>query len=228
MERTHRWATRSVAAHREQAERAAREGRPYQALYGSVQGSVYPELRQQSAAFISGLPTDGIAIGGVSVGESKTDMGDVLRVVTPVLPEEKPRHLLGVGEIDDIFALVEHGVDTFDCVQPTRLARMGSVYIAPWNRQPGEALRDDGTIDIQKTVYAESAQPLDPDCGCPTCRDFTRAYLHHLFRTRELLGYRLATIHNLWFIQQLVRDIRQAIRHDGFVALREKWLYNTT
>ena len=180
-----------------------------------------------SARYIAGLAVDGIAIGGVSVGESKQEMVKVLDTVVPLLPDAKPRHLLGVGEVDDIFALIAHGVDTFDCVQPTRLARMGYCYVRPWSKQTDEGIRDDGTVDITKARYADEFVPLDIECSCSTCKTFTRAYLHHLFKTKELLAYRLATIHNIWFIQQLVRDIRSAILNNNFVALRERWLYNS-
>ncbi|MBI4066244.1 tRNA guanosine(34) transglycosylase Tgt [Candidatus Gottesmanbacteria bacterium] len=233
MERTHRWAERSLEEHKRLAYSSSEAGRRveksqkrssrlrsnntyYQALYGSIQGSVYENLRKESAKFISSLDFDGIAIGGVAVGESKKEMVDVLDWVMPILLEEKPRHLLGVGEIDDIFALVEHGIDTFDCVQPTRLARMGRVYTNPIN----------GTyeIDITRKIFAEDAIPIDPECQCYTCTHFFRAYIHHLFRVRELLAYRLATVHNLWFIHRLVDDMRRAIEDRSFLALKKKWL----
>lgn len=227
MERTHRWAERSLVKHQELASYATGHKQPYQALYGSVQGSTYAALRAESARFIAGLPVDGIAIGGVSVGEPKRDMVQVLDTVLPLLPAVKPRHLLGVGEIDDIFALISRGVDTFDCVQPTRLARMGYSYIRPWLKRADEPVRDDGTLDLTKSRYATEFLPLDQECTCTTCKTFSRAYLHHLFKTKELLAYRLATIHNIWFIQQLVQDIRRSISANTFVALRDRWLYNS-
>jgi tRNA-guanine transglycosylase len=199
--------------------------KPYQALYGSIQGSVYEDLRKESAKFITSLPFDGYAIGGVAVGENKKEMKQVLDWVTPYLPPDKPRHLLGVGEIDDIFTLVEHGMDTFDCVQPTRLARMGRVYTQcihqtnPTN-QTNEKMYE---IDILRAEFAEDFEPIEKDCPCYTCTHFTRGYLHHLFKVRELLGYRLATIHNISFINRLVREIRLAIASDSFVALKKKW-----
>ena len=230
LERTHMWAKRSLKEHKRL--HALNLGSPsrsqsppgrwpkdsfqvkkYQALYGSVQGSVYEDLRRESARFISSMDFDGIAIGGVAVGESKKEMIDVLDWVTPILPERKPRHLLGVGEIDDIFSLVEHGIDTFDCVQPTRLARMGRLLAQNEN-------------DITKKIFAEDKKPIDPECQCYTCTHFSRAYMHHLFRVRELLAYRLVTIHNLWFIHRLVDDIREAIGNGTFLALKRRWLYN--
>ncbi len=206
MEQTHRWAKRSLASHQKQ--------KGSQALYGSIQGSVYEDLRKDSAAFISSMDFDGIAIGGMAVGDSKKEMVDVLDWVMPVLPSEKPRHLLGVGEIDDIFALVERGIDTFDCVQPTRLARTGRLLIKQ------------NEIDITKTKYAEDARPIEEVCQCYTCRHFSRGYIHHLFRVKELLAYRLATIHNLWFMHRLVDDIRVAIGEGTLLELKKKWIYN--
>lgn len=192
LSRTHAWAKRSLACHS-----------GLQALYGVVQGSVYEDLRKESAKFIGSMDFDGIAIGGVAVGESKKEMNNVLDWVMPHLPDEKPKHLLGVGEIDDIFALIERGIDTFDCVQPTRLARMGK-------------LLGKNTIDITKKHYADD--PTQIEGG------FSRAYVHHLFRVRELLAYRLATIHNLHFVHKLVDDIREAISQDRFLELKAAWV----
>lgn len=200
MARTHAWAKRSLKAHSQGA------------LYGVVQGSIYEDLRKESAKFISSMDFDGIAIGGVSVGESKKEMKNVLDWVSPFLPENKPRHLLGVGEIDDIFTLVEHGVDTFDCVQPTRLARVGMLY------------EKYSQININKAKFAGDFGPVERNCTCYTCTHFTRAYIHHLFRVRELLGYRLATIHNLHYIHRLTENIREAIRDNRFLELKDKWL----
>lgn len=200
MERTHLWASRSLAAHRQGA------------LYGSIQGSVYEDLRTISAKYISNMDFHGIAIGGVSVGESKIEMRKVLDWVLPLLPDEKPRHLLGVGEIDDIFALVEAGVDTFDCVQPTRLARMGTLFV------------EKSQIDITKSVFAVDMSPIEKGCSCYTCVTFTRAYVHHLFHVHELLAYRLATIHNLHFVHVLVENIRKSINEGLFLELKNKWV----
>ncbi len=213
MERTHRWAKRSLQVHTKGA------------LYGVLQGSVFEDLRQESARFISGMDFDGIAIGGVSVGESKKEMENVLKWVTPFLPEEKPRHLLGVGEIDDIFTLIEHGMDTFDCVQPTRLARMGTLYSKFKIKNSKLKIENKrNTIDITKARYATDFTPIEHGCSCYTCTHFTRAYLHHLFRVKELLAYRLATIHNLHVIHRLVDDIRKSITNNSFLELKKKWL----
>ena len=199
MDRTHRWAIRSLAMHKRC------HGINYQALYGVVQGSVYEDLRKESARFTSALDVDGFAIGGVAVGESKKEMVQVLDWVMPMLPDDKPRHLLGVGEIDDIIPLIAHGVDTFDCVQPTRLARMGIV------------LTKGGEISISKKEFEEDVQPIDKTCQCYTCKNYSRAYIHHLFQVRELLGYRLATIHNVFFVHILVKEIRDIIKKGGSV-----------
>ena len=152
-------------------------------------------------------------------------MVHVLDWVTPYLPDEKPRHLLGVGEIDDIFALVERGMDTFDCVQPTRLGRVGLVLIGnnPIIQSSNNPINK-WKLDITKMHYAEDQRPIEEGCGCYTCHHFTRAYIHHLFRVRELLGYRLATIHNLWFIHRLMRQIREAIGDGTLLDLKKKWI----
>ncbi len=215
MEHTHRWALRSLDEHRRLA--AASHG-PYQALYGVIQGSVYEDLRKRSAQFICNLDTDGVAIGGVSVGETKSEMKQVLEWVTPLLPAHKPRHLLGVGEIDDIFPLIAHGMDTFDCVQPTRLARMGRVYVGKFAQHE--------QLDITKKASELDVSPIDSECSCYTCTHFSRAYLYHLFHVRELLAYRLTTIHNIHFVNTLVTEIREAIKENRFLDLAHKWGYN--
>ena len=201
MERTHRWAERSLAA------RASSTN----GLYGIVQGGAYPDLREISAEFIGGLPFDALAIGG-SLGRSKEDMHHVLEWTIPLLPAGKPRHLLGIGEPEDLFECVERGIDTFDCVGPTRLARHGSLYTAH------------GRLNIQNAVHREEAAPIEAGCDCFTCRTFSRAYLRHLFVAEEILGYRLATIHNLRFILRLMASIRQSIGAGEFDALKREFL----
>ena len=217
LQRTHCWAKESLKAYKKLKSR--------QALYGIVQGSVFKDLRIASAKFISSLPFAGIAIGGVSVGESKKEMKKVLDWIIPLLPENKPRHLLGVGEIDDIFTLVKAGIDTFDCVMPTRLGRTGHILTKIQNsiRQLADKTQN-FTYDITKTKFAEDKKPLDPQCDCYVCRNFTRAYICHLFRSRELLAYRLATYHNLYFINKLVTQIRQAIKENKLEKLKKEWL----
>jgi tRNA-guanine transglycosylase len=220
MERTHRWLQRSLQEHKKLSEKT--QG-AYQALYGSVQGSVFEDLRVESAQYVASLKTDGIAIGGVSVGESKQEMRRVVSWVLPHLPLDKPKHLLGVGDIDDIFMLVSHGIDTFDCVNPTRIARMGYIY----TREPVGVGRQTHVLDISKSIHETSEKPLDAACRCFTCQTYSRGYIHHLFKVRELLGYRLMSLHNLFFIHQLVGDMRKAIVDDQFLELASLWGYNT-
>jgi len=208
MERTHSWALRSLSQI---------EKRDRQKVFGIVQGGVFKDLREQSAKFISRLAFDGLAIGGVSVGEGKKKIRQVTSWVVPFLPEEKPRHLLGVGDIDDIFEAVEKGIDTLDCVMPTRLARTGKVLVK-------ERQRNSFWIDISKSSFIDDSRSIDKNCSCFTCRSgFSRAYLCHLFRARELLAYRLATIHNLHFVMDLMRKIREAITKGEFDKLKEDW-----
>ena len=193
MERTHRWAERSLTAKK----------RPDQALYGIVQGGAFRRLREQSAAFIGQMAFDGFAIGG-SLGTSKRDVERVLDWSIPALSEDRPRHMLGIGEPEDLFRCVERGIDTFDCVAPTRHARRGVLMTA------------DGPLTITKASYREDDGPVDPDCSCPTCTTFSRAYLRHLFVAEELLAYTLATTHNLAFVLGLMARIRGALA-DGML-----------
>lgn len=216
--RTHEWARRCLIYHRKQQMQEIKIKN--QKLYGVIQGSVLEDLRKKSADFISKQDFDGIAIGGVSVGETKLEMQHVLDWVMPQLPENKPRHLLGVGELDDVFEIVERGVDTFDCVQPTRLARMGHVF------SNSNSLTQDSkfTIDITKKIFKIDSLPIDKGCFCYTCKNFSRAYIHHLFHVRELLAYRLATIHNLDFVLRLVNQIRKQICNGTFLQFKQKFL----
>ena len=200
MERTHRWAERSLAAHT----------RSDQALFGIVQGGTDPELRRRSAAAIAELPFDGIAIGGLSVGESKAEMGATLQVVADALANDpRPRYLMGVGSPLDFFLAVERGVDLFDCVLPTRVARTGQLWTSA------------GRLNIRNSAFQDDPAPVDPRCACETCQTFSRAYLAHLFRAEELLGYRLATLHNLTYTLDLMRGIRAALADGSFASLRD-------
>jgi queuine tRNA-ribosyltransferase len=200
MERTHRWAERSLAA----------RGRPDQAVFGIVQGGVDPGLRRESAARIAGLGFDGIAIGGLSVGESKREMAATLEVVAEVLGDDpRPRYLMGVGSPVDFFAAVECGVDLFDCVLPTRVARTGQVWT------------DAGRLNLRNAAVQDDPGPIDPDCGCEACTNHSRAYLAHLFRARELLAYRLATVHNVTWTLALMRRIRTSLTDGTFAELRD-------
>jgi tRNA-guanine transglycosylase len=234
MEQTHRWALRSLEEHKRVSHSGKRSASRivkrswtsqedevnHQALYGVVQGSVFPDLRKKSADFIAAENFDGIAIGGVAVGESKDEMRNVCDWVIPRLPQNKPRHLLGVGEIDDIFDIIERGVDTFDCVQPTRLARMGQVFTS----SKFKVQSSKWTIDINNKKYAQDFSPISAECVCCTCANFTIAYLHHLFRVKELLGYRLLTLHNVHFVLSLVEKIRKSIGEGSYTKFKKRFL----
>ncbi len=213
MERTHKWAIRSLVAHKS----GKKELR--QALYGIIQGGVFKDLREESARFISSLGFDGVAIGGVSVGESKKEMRDVLDWVLPFLPDNKPIHLLGIGEIDDIFYAIEKGIDSFDCVIPTRFGRYGIVFVHP----PEGNMENKFRIDINKTRFSKDKEPLSKYCACHVCKTFSRAYIHHLFRSQELLAYRLASYHNMYFINNLVSKIRESILRGDFKNIKKEW-----
>jgi len=194
MERTHRWAERSLKA----------KTRLDQALFGIVQGGVDPTLRAESAQFIASLDTPGIAIGGLSVGESKQEMHDTLDVVTPLLPENKPRYLMGVGTPEDLINGVLRGVDIFDCVLPTRLARHHSAF-AP-----------EGRLNLMNASFARDERPIDETCDCYTCQTFTRAYIRHLIVAKELLAGTLISIHNLRALIRLMERIREYIADGTF------------
>lgn len=219
MERTHKWLSRCIEKYNKIL-RSAQDDNAEQALYGIIQGGVYKNLRIESAQFVAEQDIDGIAIGGVSVGESKKQMRQVLRWVHPFLPEEKPRHLLGIGEVDDIFDAVQWGMDTFDCVIPTRFGRYGILFVSP----PEGNIKNKFRLDIARTAYSRDKNPVDLNCGCYTCKNYTRAYIHHLFKVEELLAYRLASYHNLHFLIHLTKSIRQAILDNSFSSLRSRWL----
>jgi queuine tRNA-ribosyltransferase len=208
MHRTHEWAVRSLEHHDKG-----------QAIYGIVQGGWFEDLRSESTDFIKSLPFDGIAIGG-SLGHCKKDMHQVLDWVIPQL-DGRPRHLLGIGEIDDIFECVLRGIDTFDCVSPTRIARRGSLYVSPGS---GGQVRNKFRIDIKSARYKEDPDPIDPACRCPTCKRYSRAYLRHLYVAKELAYFRLASMHNLHFMLRLMEEIRESIKLGTFLKLKEKWL----
>ncbi|MDO8559171.1 MAG: tRNA guanosine(34) transglycosylase Tgt [bacterium] len=188
IKRTHDWAVRCLKAKK----------RKDQALFGIVQGGEYKDLRAESLKFITSLPFDGIGIGG-SLGKTRKDMFKILKRMHSFLPEEKPRHLLGIGRSEDLENCVKLGMDLFDCVWPTRLARRGSLIVKS------------GRINIKNAKYIKDFQPIEKGCPCYACKNFTRAYISHLFRAKELLAYRLATIHNLYFTLKLMENIRNAI-----------------
>jgi tRNA-guanine transglycosylase len=202
LERTHRWAERCLAA---------RTRHHDQALFGIVQGGAFRDLRLESAEFFAGKPFPGYCIGG-SLGKDKADMHAILDWTLPLLPEERPRHLLGIGDPEDFFDAIERGIDLFDCVAPTRIARHGALYTK------------DGRLNIKAARYARDHAPVESDCGCYTCQHYTRGYLRHLFDTGELLALRLATIHNLHFIVNLVRAIRASIIDGTFSDSKQAFL----
>lgn len=201
VERTHRWALRCLQAHD-----------TAQALFGIVQGSVYEDLREQSARFISGQDFAGVAIGGVSVGEEKSEIHRIVAFTTPLLPESKPRYLMGVGEPDDILQAVASGVDMFDCVLPTRLARNAVMMTRR------------GRVNLRNARFADDFGPVDLDCDCLVCQRYCAAYIRHLFNAREILAARLATYHNLYFYQKLMQDVRRAIREGNLEQFTREFL----
>lgn len=194
VERTSRWAWRCRQAHQ----------RPNQALFAIIQGGVYPDLREASARELVGMDFPGYAVGGLSVGEPKVLMYETLDTVGPLLPEAKLRYLMGVGSPDALLEGVRRGIDIFDCVLPTRIARNGRV------------MTTDGYLTIRNAVYAADMSPLDQRCGCPVCRNYTRAYIRHLLNAGEMLGMRLTTYHNLYYLAELMKEIRQAIGQGRF------------
>lgn len=200
--RTHQWAARCQAAHT----------RPDQALFGIVQGGIFPDLRQASAAYLAGLDLPGYAIGGLAVGETKEEMYRTLDETCPAMPADKPRYLMGVGAPEDIIEAVWRGVDMFDCVLPTRIARNAAL------------LTPDGRINLRNARFAEDPRPVQEDCDCYTCRTFSRAYLRHLYKAGEVTALRLGTIHNVHFLLELMRQVRAAIAADRLDDLRAAFL----
>lgn len=203
--RTHRWAQRSLEAHLKNKEASSKQG-----LFGIVQGGQYEDLRQESAKFLAEM--DDLAGFGIGGSFSKNDLGQAIKVVTEILPETKPRHLLGIGEPEDIFLGVEAGMDTFDCVAPTRIARNGTLYTMA------------GKINILNNKFKTDFTKVETDCTCYACSNYTAAYLAHLFRSHEMLGATLASIHNLHFLVSLVNNIRQSILDDNFEEYKKEFL----
>ena len=196
-----RWAKRSKEAH---------EGNP-NALFGIIQGGMYEDLRDISREGLQAIGFDGYAIGGLSVGEPKEDMLRILAHTAPQMPQDKPRYLMGVGTPEDLVDAVSQGVDMFDCVMPTRNARNGWLFTQY------------GDVKIKNAFYKNDLAPLDADCNCYTCRNFSRAYLHHLHKVGEILGARLNTIHNLHYYQVLMQDMRNAIENGSFEAFKQSF-----
>jgi len=207
-ERTHKWARRCQQAQR----------RPDQALYAIVQGGLSPQLRRQSAEYLTALEFPGYAIGGLSLGEPKAVTLALTEETATLLPQDRPRYLMGVGSPEDLLEGIARGIDIFDSALPTRVARNGAFFTGQGRR------------NISNAAYRQTEQPVDPECDCYTCRTFSAAYLHHLFNSRELLAYRLATIHNLRFIHNLMEKTRSAILDGTFNEFKNGFLsgYQTT
>ena len=206
-ERTHPWAIRSLKEHKRL--NAERTHRPPQALFGVVQGANHEDLRRESAKFLGAMDFDGFGLGGAL---EKNKIGQIVSWMNEELPDNKPRHMLGISEPDDIFACIENGADTFDCVSPARVGRNGALY------------SNDGRVNIRRLEYKTFYKSFDESCDCYTCRNYTVAYLHHLFRSGELLANTLATIHNERYIVRLVDGIRQSIMQGNFMKFKQKFL----
>ncbi|HMM70051.1 MAG TPA: tRNA guanosine(34) transglycosylase Tgt [Gudongella oleilytica] len=202
MERTTRWAKRCKEHHKDWST---------QALFGIVQGGMYRDLREQSAKDLVEMDFSGYAVGGLSVGEPMDMMCEVLDYTTPLLPKDKPRYLMGVGSPDYLFEAVIRGIDMADCVLPTRIARNGTV------------MTSHGKVVIRNGRYSRDFSPLDPECDCYTCRNYSRAYIRHLFNVDEILGLRLTTIHNLYFLIKLMERIREAIKEDRLLEFKDEF-----
>jgi tRNA-guanine transglycosylase len=226
MERTHRWATLSLEAY----ERYSSPDK--QALFGIVQGGAYEDLRTASATFITSLPCFGYSIGG-SLGKSKDDMLNILEWTVPLLPDTKPRHLLGIGQVEDILECVVRGIDFFDCVIPTRWARTGWALVSPETFKEtllsaeGNAATETSPrrarLNLRNAQFVRDLTPLDPTCDCFTCQRFTRAYVAHLYRSGEILAYTLVSIHNIYFLTNLMLQIRQAIDQGAYSDFKQQY-----
>lgn len=207
MERTIRWAKRGLDYHKEYSH-------PDQSLFGIVQGGMFKDLREKSLMETTAMDFDGFSIGGLSVGETKEEMIDILRFTTPMLPHNKPRYNMGVGTPDYLFESFEAGIDMADCVLPTRMARHGT------------ALTSKGRLVVKNASYKDDFTALDHDCDCYTCRNYSRAYIRHLVNVNEILGARLLSYHNLYFLLKLCENIRLAIKEDRFLEYKEEFYKN--
>lgn len=209
LQRTHKWAEQCIKYYNKQ-----------QALFGIIQGGMYKDLRIKSTKFMRKLPFAGFGIGG-SLGKSKDDMHKILEWTIPLLPKNKPRHLLGIGAVEDLFNAVERGIDMFDCVAPTRWARRGHVYLTP---EAGGSQKNKFRFNIENKRFETDKKPIDKTCSCYACKNHTRAYLRHLFKSSELTYFRLASIHNLNFLLRLMDKIRGSIKNNNFKKLKKEWL----
>jgi queuine tRNA-ribosyltransferase len=201
LERTVRWAERSKEA----------MDNDKQSLFGIIQGGIFKDLREESVKKMTDIGFPGYAVGGLSVGEAKEDMLDTLDFTVPLMPENKPRYLMGVGTPEDLIEGVMRGIDMFDCVMPTRIARHGSIFTS------------EGRITIRNATYKEDFTAPDPDCNCYVCQNYTRAYIRHLLKRNEILGVRLTTYHNLYFFIDLMNKIKKAISNENFLTFRKKF-----
>lgn len=204
MERTTRWAKRGLDYHKTHSH-------PDQSLFGIIQGGMYKDLRKESIEETCAMDFDGFSLGGLSVGETREEMVDILQFATPLLPEDKPRYNMGVGSPDYLFESFEAGIDMADCVLPTRIARNGT------------ALTSKGKLVIRNATYKEDFSPLDEECDCYTCRNYSKAYLRHLVNVNEMLGARLLTYHNLYFLLKLCENIRNSIMEDRFLEYKKEF-----
>ena len=214
LRRTHEWEKRSLSEFKKLNQDKK------QALYGIVQGGRFLDLRKESARFIAGLDFQGIGIGSI-FGDPKEESKRLVEEAMKYLPKEKPKHLLGIGAVEDIFNYVELGLDTFDCVLPTRLARVGYIFFEP---RSGGNLKNRYRYRLTNAKFKDDASALDPHCNCYTCKNFSRAYIHHLYKADELLFYTLTTYHNLYFFYKIMGEIRESIEKDDFMELKEKWI----
>lgn len=212
LERTRLWAKRCLTEHDRLTK--SRSGKPYQALFGVLQGAQYEDLRRKAAKDLGSMSEEGVSFDGFGIGGAldKQTLGDILRWVNEELPEDKPRHFLGIGEPDDLFVGVENGADTFDCVAPSRQARTSSVFTK------------DGRLNISNAPHKREFIPIEDDCTCYTCKNYTRAYLCHLFRSKEMVAATLATIHNQHFIVGLVDKMRQTIVSGDFFEFKKEFM----
>lgn len=212
MDRTYAWAIRCLDEHKRLTDE--RIDKPYQALFGVIQGAQYEELRTRAATELGGLESDGQRFDGFGIGGAldKSQLGTIITWVNEILPEDKPRHLLGIGAPEDLFVGVENGIDTFDCVLASRIARTSAVYTM------------EGRFNLSNSGFKRDFTAIDDECDCYTCTHYTRAYLHHVFRAKELIAATLATIHNERFIVRLVDQMRQALLDGNFAEMKADFL----
>ena len=208
---SHEYASKSVEVTRRWAQECKEHQNEGQALFGIIQGGMYKDLRRKSTEDMLAIGFDGYAVGGVSVGEPKEEMHEVIHFTAPLLPADKPRYLMGIGDFVDMLTAVDAGFDMFDCVMPTRNARNGTLFTSK------------GKISIKREEFKFDSGPLDPDCGCHTCSNYSKGYLRHLFLSREILSMRLNTVHNLFFYQDFFRKMRAAIEAKTFDHFKTQW-----